>query len=93
MSEYFEVQAKLVQFNAEQLKYRWTKSDKELKKVYDKQMKIADKFKKISDFFAVKMNKAEKEAKEQIKADNSVKYKASDLDTQDIPNMTSSSIF
>jgi hypothetical protein len=56
-------------------------------------MKIADKFRKISDFFAVKMNKAEKEAKEQIKDDNSVKYKASDLDTQDIPNMTSSSIF
>ena len=93
ISEYFDIQSKTVQFNAEQLKYRYTKSDKELKKVYEKQMKIATKLKKISDFFAIKMNKAEVEAKAQIKVDNSFKYKAEDLEVNDIPNMTSSSIF
>ena len=93
VSEYFDVQAKLVQFNAEQLKYRYTKSEGEIKKIYDRQMKIADLFKRISDKFAVKMNKAEVEAKKEIQVDNSVKYKADDLEVNDIPAMTSSSIF
>lgn len=90
VSEYFEVQSKIVQFNAEQLKYDYTKSEKEIKKIYDKQIKIADKFKKISNVFAVKMSKAESDAKKLIEKEKKEKYKAEDLDAHDAPGMTSS---
>lgn len=93
VSEYFEVQSKIVQFNAEQLKYDYTKSEAEIKKIYDKQTKIADLFKKISDKFAVKMNKAESDAKKLIEKEKKEKYTINDLDTQDVPSMSSSSIF
>lgn len=92
ISEYFEVQAKTLQFNAEQLKYDYTKSEDQIKKIYDKQMKIVDKFKKISDKFAIKMNKADNDAKKITQQERSVKYKSEDLETRDsdIPGMTSS---
>ena len=90
VSEYFEVQAKIVQFNAEQLKYDYTKSEDQIKKIYDKQMKIVDKFKKNADKFAVKMNKSETEAKRMVQQEKSEKYKAEDLETTDIPAMSSS---
>ena len=90
VSEYFEVQSKIVQFNAEQLKYDYTKSEVEIKKIYDKQSKIADLFKKISDKFAVKMNKAESDAKKLIEKEKREKYTVDDLDAQDVPGMTSS---
>lgn len=90
VSEYFEIQSRIVQFNAENLKYDYTKSEAEVKKIYDKQMKIVDTFKKISSAFAVKMNKADSNARKQINTDKSVKYKANDLEVQDNPGMTSS---
>lgn len=90
VSEYFEVQSKIVQFNAEQLKYDYTKSEAEIKKIYDKQSKIADLFKKISDKFAVKMTKAESDAKKLIEKEKREKYTIDDLDAQDVPGMTSS---
>lgn len=90
VSDYFEVQSKVVQFNAENLKYDYTKSEGEIKKIYDKQIKIADTFKKISSAFAVKMSKAESDAMKKIKEEKNTKYKAEDLETQDVPGMTSS---
>lgn len=92
ISEYYEMQAKVLQFNAEQLKYDYTKSEAEIKKIYDKQMKIADKFRNISNKFAVKMNKADSDAKKMVQQDKSEKYKVEDLDMKDadIPAMTSS---
>ena len=88
VADYFEVQSKIVQFNAEQLKYNYTKSDAELKKIYDKQMKIADSFKSISSKFSVKMSKAESDAKKQIEKEKSEKYNAEDLEG-DIPGLSS----
>lgn len=92
ISEYFELQAKTLQFNAEQLKYDYTKSEEEIKKIYDRQMKIVERFRKISDRYAVKMNKAEVDAKRMVQQEKSEKYKAEDLATNDsdIPAMTSS---
>ena len=90
VADYFEIQSKIVQFNAEQLKYDYTKTDSEIKKIYDKQMKIADKFKNISSKFAIKMSKAESDAKKQIAKERSEKVKVEDLETQDVPGMTSS---
>lgn len=92
ISEYFEMQAKILQFNAEQVKYDYTKSEKEIKKIYDKQMKIVEKFRKISDKFAVKLNKSEAEAKKVIQQEKTQKYKVDDLvnNDSDIPSMSSS---
>ena len=90
IADYFELQAKIVQFNAENLKYDYTKSETEIKKIYDKQISIADKFRKISSTFAIKMNKAESDAKKKINEENSAKLKAEDLEVQDVPTMTSS---
>jgi hypothetical protein len=92
VSEYFELQAKTLQFNAEQLKYDYTKSEAEIKRIYDKQMKIVDKFRRISDKFAVKMNKAEVDAKRMVQQEKTQKYKAEDLanNDSDIPAMSSS---
>ena len=92
VSDYFEIQSKIVQFNAEQLKYNYTKSETEIKKIYDKQIKIADVFKKISNKLAVKMNKAENDAKRMIEQEKQEKYNVEDLDMQDVP-VTTSSIF
>lgn len=90
VSEYFEVQSKIVQFNAEQLKYNYTKSEAEIKKIYDKQIKIAEVFKKISDKFAVKMSKAESDAKKLIEQEKKQKYTVDDLNAQDVPAISSS---
>jgi ethanolamine utilization protein EutN len=90
VADYFEVQSKIVQFNAEQLKYNYTKSEAEIKKIYDKQIKIAELFKKISDKFAVKMSKAESDARKLIQKEKAEKFKAEDLETQDVPGMSSS---
>ena len=73
VSDYFDLQHQLVLFNAEQLKYNYIKSDAEVKKIYDKQVKIAAAFKKISNKFAVKMSKAESDATKMIKKENSEK--------------------
>ena len=90
VADYFEVQAKVVQFNAEQLKYDYTKSEGEIKKIYDKQIKISDLFKKISNKLSVKMNKADNDAKALIKKDKAEKFKAEDLEMNDVPSMSSS---
>lgn len=90
VSEYFDQQAKIVQFNAEQLKYDYTKSENEVKKIYDKQMKIAEKFRKISDALAIKMTKADKDARKVVQQDKSEKYNVDDLETVDVPAVSSS---
>ena len=90
VSDYFETQAKLVQFNAEQLKYDYTKSEEQIKKIYEKQTNIANTFKKISAAFSVKMSKAESDAKKMIEKEKKEKVKIEDLETQDAPGMTSS---
>lgn len=90
VSDYFEVQSKIVQFNAEQLKYNYAKSEADIEKIYKKQIKIAELFKKIANKFAVKMNKADNEARKQIEKEKQEKYKVEDLENEDIPALTSS---
>lgn len=92
VADYFEIQAKIVQFNAEQLKYDYTKSEKEIKKIYSKQVKIAEVFRKISSTFAVKMSKAESDARKLVEKEKMEKYKAEDLGN-DQTTITTSSIF
>lgn len=90
LSEYFEVQSNLVQFNAETLKYNYTKSEKEIEKIYEKQSKIAALFKRISNALAVKMNKADSDARKLTEKERSEKLRTDDINAKDIPGMTSS---
>lgn len=90
VSEYFEIQSKVIQMNAETLKYDYTKSEEQIAKIYKKQSKIADLFKKIANALAVKMNKADSDARKMIKKEKEEKYTVDDLDAQDIPALTSS---
>ena len=90
LSEYFEVQAKIVQFNAETLKYDYTKSEDQINKIYEKQTKIASLFRKIANALAVKMNKADSDARKLIEKEKNEKVNADDLNVADSPVMTSS---
>lgn len=62
ISDWFEAQANYLRINAENLKYRDDeKGDDHRKEVYQNQMRWVDRFKKISNFFALKDSKARKE--------------------------------
>ena len=78
MSDYFAIQADLLQMNAENIRYNSSKSAEEKKNIRKKQLKVVDTFRKISNTLAIKSKKAEKEA---IKDNNAIqkKYKISDL--------------
>lgn len=80
-SQYFDIQADLLEMNAEQLKDNSdlsTVGDK--KSVIRRQLAIANKFRKIADFLALNANKSEREATNDIKKD-SKQYKIDDVET------------
>ena len=82
ISDYFAVQADLLQMNAANVVYRDTVG-KDKEKIAAKQMKIADRFRKVSNFFAVKYKKSEHDAGRDTKEDNSYRYTAGDLNGDD----------
>ena len=77
ISDYFAVQADLLQMNTSNVIYRDIDEDKK-KKIINKQLKIVDKFRKISNFFNIEYKKAEKKTKESKDADKK-KYKTSEI--------------
>lgn len=68
IANYFDAQAALLQMNAYNLAAKASNSDKDVAEIQKKQLKIADKFKKIANLVSVNINKAsvaaEKETKE-----------------------------
>ena len=79
VSEWFDCQATLLQINAENLQYREDpKGEEHRDKVYKSQVKWVERFKKISNKFALKDSKARKEAKE----DESRDYKKTTYEDQ-----------
>ena len=80
-SQYFDIQADLLEMNANELKNNSdlsTVGDK--KSVIRRQLAIANKFRKIADFLALNANKSEREATNDIKKD-SKQYKIDDVET------------
>ena len=81
MSNYLDIQADLLEMNANELK-----GNKDISTVGDKQsvirrqLAIASKFRKLADFLAVNANKSEREATNEIKKD-SKQYKIDDVET------------
>lgn len=83
VSDYLIVQANFLQTNAENLERRdrFKENDEQRKKVYDRQMKWVDRFKRWANIFMIKDKKAEAEAKRREQEDNKKKkYEDDDED-------------
>ena len=92
MSDYFAIQADLLQMNAENVKYNTEKTSKEKDKIRKKQLSIADKFRKVSDALAIKCKKAQIAAeKDSSKIEK--KYKTTDIMDTMPDSAAASSIF
>lgn len=84
-SDWFEIQAQYLQINAENLKYRDDRNDSDdhRKRVYQSQMKWVDRFKKISNFLALKDSKARKETEDEERRNRNQRYDEDDYDNED----------
>ena len=67
VADYFDAQSALLQMNAYNLAARATTEDKDVKEIQSKQLKIAEKFKKIANFMSIKKSKAEIAAEKDTK--------------------------
>lgn len=85
VSEFFEIQADLLQMNAYNVENNSSMDDDKKKKVISKQLKIVELLRKISNKFAINNRKAEVEADREIEISNKK------MDIDDINN--SSAIF
>lgn len=91
ISEFFDVQADLLQVNAYNVQNnRLDLTSAERKTISKKQMKVADDFRKIAKKIAVDGNQAEKSASKDIKFENEKKYKAEDI-MDELPDSAASS--
>ena len=79
VSDYLAIEADVIKLNAEKVNYDRSKSEESKKKIIDKQLKIADHFKSLSNKLAIKSKKAESDAQKQISEDGSKKYKADEV--------------
>jgi hypothetical protein len=71
ISDFFDIQADLLAANAYSLQANTELNKTEQKKIMVKQLKYVESFRKISNFFAIKMKKAEVEADKAKKDDES----------------------
>lgn len=93
VSDFFEVQADLLQINAYNVENnRLDLTKEERKNISSKQLKIAEKFRAISRNIAVQASDAENKASKEIKKEDSKKYKASDV-MEELPDSASSALF
>ena len=78
VSDFFAVQADLLEVNANNVQYKSEIPDEKKSKIADRQNKIAGKFRNVSNAFAIKMKKAQKDADDSITKEKK-KYKISDI--------------
>ena len=79
ISDYFSIESDVIRLNAEKVNYDRSKTPEAKKKIISKQLKIADRFKAISNKLAIKSKKAESDAEKMIKDETSKKYKVDEL--------------
>lgn len=78
VSDYFAIQAELVQMNAYKVQYNTDIDAAKRKDIYTKQTKIADRLKKMSNKLSITYGKSSKAASDMIKSEKK-KIKTSDL--------------
>lgn len=91
-SDWFDAQANLLALNAESVKLDYTKTESEREKIYNKQMKLVERFKKIANALAVKLKSAEKRGEAMYKKESTMKYRM-DEETGSISTSSTSSMF
>lgn len=79
ISDYFDSQASLLLMNAANIENNLTREDKSKKEIANKQRRIAEKFKAISNKIKVNIKTGEAKASKEINDLNKEKYKASDV--------------
>lgn len=79
LSDYFDIQANMIIMNAEKVNADTSKSEESRKKIYDKQIKTAKLFKKISNALAIKFKSGESKAKHMIEQESNTNYKVDDV--------------
>lgn len=70
VSEFFEIQADLLQMNAYNVENNGSMEDDKKKKIVSKQLKIVEWLRKVSNKFAINNRKAEVEAEREITSDD-----------------------
>ena len=93
VSDFFEVQADLLQisaYNVENNRLDLTKEER--KQISTKQMKTADKFRRASRAIGVEVSGAESKAVKEVKASESKKFKASEV-MDELPDSASAALF
>lgn len=91
ISDYFEIQANLLQMNAYNLQNNQEVDKAKREKISNKQMKIVDFFKSISNKVQISMKHSELQAEKEMQSDNT-KYKSDDL-LETLPDSVGSKIF
>lgn len=80
LSDYFAIQASLLEINANNVKYMNSKSSAEREKIAEKQMKWVSRFREISNKLSVNMSKAEKSAKNKLEQESNQKLTMNDVE-------------
>ncbi len=80
LSDYFAIQASLLEINANNVKYMNSKSSTEREKIAEKQMKWVSRFREISNKLSVNMSKAEKSAKNKLEQESNQKLTMNDVE-------------
>lgn len=91
VSDYFDIQADLLQMNAYNIEHNTAKDDTARMTVAKKQFKIVDLFRKIADKLSISAKESEVKATKEI-LDTNKKYKTSDV-LDSMPDSASSSLF
>lgn len=89
ISDYFEIQGDLLQSNAYTVQMNETLKKSEREQIAKKQLKLANKFKKIANKMTIDNKKSESKAQSEIAGDNK-KYKIKEL-SDELPDSAASS--
>lgn len=92
VSDYFDIQADLLQMNAYNVESNETMKKSEREKIAKKQLKIAELFRKLSNKIAVNTKECEVKATKDIIQSNKEKARTTDL-MDSIPDSASSALF
>lgn len=91
-SDYFDAQSSLLLINAYNIENNLTRDEKNKKQIADKQRKVADAFKKISNTLKVNLKTGEKKAVEETNKLDKQKYKYGEV-LDSIPDSSNSVLF
>nr|DAS08497.1 MAG TPA: hypothetical protein [Caudoviricetes sp.] len=78
ISQYFDLQADLLEMNAQMIKNNEVHTVEDKKLVVSRQLSIAGRFRKIAEFFTVKTKEADRDADKDLKSDIKA-YKVNDV--------------